>query len=647
MTERTLDELAHAIEANAEARNAEALEECAVDLERLGSSEAQALAVYARAHLEQCRGSLEKSIAYLERARDLFTELDDQHHRSRTLHLLGLSQANRGDAARALASYQQALEAYHTVGDQAKAASITCNIGFVYESLGQYAAALEFLNRALDLHEQHGPPAGVPNALLGLANIAARTGDYPAALEYNYRALERYAQLGHQLYLASVHNNIGNIYSETGSYAQALEHYRTALSVFEAINDRHGAARASGNIGVVHWKQGHFPEAREQFTRTVETYQEFGDQGGVLFVTGNLLTVAIDMGDLDRAAELLAFLDGHTVDESSVVIQRERSRARIQELTGDLSAAQQTLQAALTLAVERSDAPAQVEAHKQLRDLALKRNDLASYVEHNDAFTRIAEEINGKETATRLAMQEAQRVIDLERREHEKHLAVLHATLPKHIADRVARGETVSDHFDRAAVLFTDIAGFTTHSSALPSHEVTALLEQMYKTFDEICRKHGVTKVKTIGDSYLCFAHSETGDRKAESNAEERVAAVALAMQNAEFYWPTATANSNSNRLHFRIGIHSGPVTAGVIGTARLQYDIWGDTVNVASRMESTGEPGRIQVSESFARALCLVPSASNRSNQAPGTRHQALRKRGAVEVKGKGLMTTYWLEGA
>ena len=118
-------------------------------------------------------------------------------------------------------------------------------------------------------------------------------------------------------------------------------------------------------------------------------------------------------------------------------------------------------------------------------------------------------------------------------------------------------------------------------------------------------------------------------------------------MIGSTFYWPTATANSNSDHIEFRIGLHSGPVVAGVIGTDRLQYDVWGDTVNTASRMESTGEAGKIQCSESFARALCLVPSASDEGNQVPGTRHPALRERGAVEVKGKGTMTTYWLEGA
>ena len=134
------------------------------------------------------------------------------------------------------------------------------------------------------------------------------------------------------------------------------------------------------------------------------------------------------------------------------------------------------------------------------------------------------------------------------------------------------------------------------------------------------------------------------------NGAAERIAAVALAMQQAEFYWPMSNEpRATSDRVQFRIGIHSGPVTAGVIGKERLQYDIWGDTVNTASRMESTGEPGRIQVSSPFATALGNGQwGIGNRDeNHSPFPIPYSLTERGEVNIKGKGLMVTYWLEGA
>jgi class 3 adenylate cyclase len=273
--------------------------------------------------------------------------------------------------------------------------------------------------------------------------------------------------------------------------------------------------------------------------------------------------------------------------------------------------------------------------------MALAHNDLASYVEHNNEFVRINDEINGKDTATRLAMQDAERKIESQRKEYEKQLAVLHATLPKDVADRVARGEIVSDAFNHAAVLFADVVGFTTHSTAMTAREVAAILDQLFARFDDICKQHHVLKVKTIGDAYLCFK----GDGTAEENASA-IGSVALEILKAGITWPSGEP------LTLRIGLHSGPVTAGVIGTERLQYDIWGDTVNTASRMESTSEAVRIHVSEAF--ALLLSPGPSHLRERGASTAIRvssqfpipsSLRERGALEIKGKGQMQTYWLD--
>ena len=154
----------------------------------------------------------------------------------------------------------------------------------------------------------------------------------------------------------------------------------------------------------------------------------------------------------------------------------------------------------------------------------------------------------------------------------------------------------------------------------------------MFTKCDAICAKHNVTKIKTIGDSYLAVAFPSDGD------AAQRAAHSAIEMMNI-------TLNESLNKalnkalVEFRIGIHCGPITAGVIGTARMQYDVWGDTVNVASRMESTSEPGRIHISEAFAR---LLPATSSGDSF---ERPLQVLERGEIDVKGKGMMKTFWLE--
>ena len=165
-------------------------------------------------------------------------------------------------------------------------------------------------------------------------------------------------------------------------------------------------------------------------------------------------------------------------------------------------------------------------------------------------------------------------------------------------------------------------------------HDTTTLLAEIFERFDEICKQHRVTKVKTIGDSYMAVGFE----------GADRVAQAAVKMIASPFTWP------DTSPVQFRIGVHAGPVVAGVIGKERLQYDVWGDTVNTASRMESTGEAGRIQCSEAFERSFASAQDdvaqrhSEERSDEEPLFN---FTERGAVEVKGKGSMTTYWLEGA
>lgn len=232
-------------------------------------------------------------------------------------------------------------------------------------------------------------------------------------------------------------------------------------------------------------------------------------------------------------------------------------------------------------------------------------------------------------------MQAKEREIRAEREERERERAILYSTLPKSVADRMVKGEKVTgDHFEHAVILFTDIVGITSHSSNLYPQQVTEFLAQIYTEFDKLCEKYSVTKVKTIGDSYMCFK----GDGEAEENANS-VARVALSIINSNFKWPVPGGGETTapDPVQFRIGIAMGPATAGVIGTDRFQYDVWSDTVNLASRMESTGEPGRIQVNETCAQALAL---------RIPSSVLYTLVPRGTVDVKGIGTVQTWWLEG-
>jgi len=210
------------------------------------------------------------------------------------------------------------------------------------------------------------------------------------------------------------------------------------------------------------------------------------------------------------------------------------------------------------------------------------------------------------------------------RAETEKSERLLLNILPSAIANRLKQDQGyIADSFPEVTVLFADIVGFTELSTRLSPTELVAILNEIFSEFDRLAEKHGLEKIKTIGDAYMVVGGLPTPS----PNHAEAIAEMALDMQTEIAQFNTSTSQSFS----IRIGINSGPVVAGVIGIKKFIYDLWGDTVNTASRMESHGIPGRIQVTASTYNLL----------------REKFLfEERGAISIKGKGEMITYLLTG-
>jgi class 3 adenylate cyclase len=366
----------------------------------------------------------------------------------------------------------------------------------------------------------------------------------------------------------------------------------------------------------------------------------------VALVNGNIVSALIMLNRHDEASILLDAQDLQGIVDPRTLVQHFENRALMSEHAGDHETAREHLLHALAIATDAGIRAKASEYHMRLRDLALKQNNLAAYVEHNNEYTRIREEINGKETAARIAVQAKQREIDEVQREHQKHMAVLHSALPRHIADRIARGETINDHHENATVIFLDMVGFTSLSDRIPSGHVVHLLEQIFTTLDAVSERHDVVKIKTIGDSYMAVSFDSV------TNAATCALDMISSLESLKITMPPSLGDASSTDdvgdIKVRIGMHCGPVTAGVIGTARMQYDVWGDTVNVASRMESSGEPGRIHVSEAFASALDPDLRRGDEDGPPPSPHLPiplSLMSRGTLDIKGKGPMTTFWLE--
>jgi len=209
-------------------------------------------------------------------------------------------------------------------------------------------------------------------------------------------------------------------------------------------------------------------------------------------------------------------------------------------------------------------------------------------------------------------------------REREKSERLLRNILPDTIAERLKNNvSTIAESFSSVSVLFADLCGFTTFSERVDASQLVDLLDDIFSAFDHLANAYGVEKIKTIGDAYMAVS----GLPEARDDHAEAVASMGLGMLEAF----RGVMRNRGLSMEVRIGIHSGPVVAGVIGKHKFSYDLWGDTVNTASRMESHGEPSRVHVSQA---TYALLKD------------RYRFTDRGEMMIKGKGMQQTYFLLG-
>jgi class 3 adenylate cyclase len=237
----------------------------------------------------------------------------------------------------------------------------------------------------------------------------------------------------------------------------------------------------------------------------------------------------------------------------------------------------------------------------------------------------LAKPVDPSELVLRLRNNVAMKIYNdqlaVSRRESDR---LLLSILPEPVAERLKRGEQVADHFEEATVLFADLVDFTRFAAQADAATVVRQLNEVFRAFDQLVEARGLEKIKTVGDAYMLAGGVPT---RRQDHARAVVEA-GLAMRSA------CKRLHAQNRASFevRIGVHTGPVVAGVIGSSKFAYDLWGDTVNVASRMESHGLPGEIQISDA---TRCAIGDEF------------LVEARGPVEIKGKGSMQTWFVRGA
>lgn len=553
-----------------------------------------------------------KAEVYAKRALTLSQQSGFLKGVAASYRFVGLSQYFQSQYGEAVDNWLQGAAMYDSIGDLSNLARLYSNIGAVYESQSDDVKALEYNLKSQKVAEQIGDTARL---IAALGNIGAIYGKkkqtYHKALEIDYRALELAKKTNDIYTQGTLSANIGEIYYYQEKDSLALEYFQKALDAY-TIDGTESIPYALLNIGKVHYRRGDLNIAEDFQKRAVKYAEELGakrDLSGSLialaetyykreeyrkaldnFKQAMYLSFEIKAyEELKDSYEGLAKTFSQLGDFKNAYMFQEQL-SDIKDTLYNIGYTQKMEGLVLNYEIEKKQNQITIlNKDKELQEADLKRQKFmknASMVGLVLVF--IIAFIIFRNYRAKVKIN---KVLDRQKVEIENLLLNI---LPAEVAKELqTSGHATPRSYDSVSVLFTDFKGFTTIAKDMTPAELVAELNEFFVAFDDIIEKNGLEKIKTIGDAYMCAGGIPT------PNSTHPVDIVRAGLQIQEFM------NRHSRKRiekglqpwGLRVGIHTGPVTAGVVGRKKYAYDIWGSAVNIASRMESSGDVGRVNIS--------------------------------------------------
>lgn len=471
---------------------------------------------------------------------------------------------------------------------------------------------------------------------VAIADVYAIMGNHRNAVNYHQNAIQILRERRDTLALASALLNAGDEYINFGKLDSALIYTLEAESMFGRINYPLGEAYALGNMGMIYAMMGNDAQAEKNMSEAIELLAQQKEYYPIAVYLNYIADIYLEQGDnktaLSYARQSLELSEKHGMKQQ--VSDAHLRLSQIYEKIGDLTRSFSHYRDHITY----KDSVNNIVSVQQMADLRTNFEvsrkqievDLLNQQKKNQQIIIIATVI-----ATALIallafgwfrryrfIRETNQIIEKERNRSESLLLNI---LPRETAQELKNsGKVAAKRFDSVTVLFADFKGFTQYAEQLPPEQLVERLDFYFSRFDEIMERFGLEKIKTLGDAYMCAS----GLPFPTAEHAHRIVLAAMEMQK---FTQQASLAGYGPAFELRVGINTGPVVAGIVGTKKFAYDIWGDTVNIASRMETNSEPGKINISET---TYALVKD-----------RFQC-EYRGEVDVKNKGKMRMYFVHG-
>jgi len=556
--------------------------------------------------------SIEDAVSNATAARDLAAKLGYNEGLGDAYRLLGVYYKKWGKYREALDAYTSSLEIYKKIKDLGSQSRILNNFGSLYADQGQETKALEYYFQALKLGEEAKNNYRIVTALSNIAVIYLnKSNTYDKALEYLLRALPIAIGLKDYQIIGSVNVNIGELYMNESKYDSALHYFRQSLDAFEQTGD---VSYTLNDIGKLYEKQKNYDSALVYHQRALKIATGLSakeDMAGSLLGVAQIYfrqgKIEAALSTYQKAEEIAKTLDSKfqlkesyqglaasyaSLNDYNHAFEYQARLLDIKDSIYNRETDQKLARLDFTFQIDKKQSEINLlTKDKELQESNLRRQKIArNAVTGGLVLSFIIAFILYRGYRNKV---KTNKILDQQKEQIENLVLNI---LPSEVAQELkVHGYAKPKYFDLVSVMFTDFKSFTKIADELSPHEVVTELNECFIAFDEIIGRYGLEKIKTIGDSYMCAGGIPT------PNDEHPLKMVQASLEVREYI-----RRRNASRValglppwELRIGIHVGPIVAGVVGRKKYAYDIWGSTVNIASRMESNGEVGNVNVSAS------------------------------------------------
>jgi class 3 adenylate cyclase/Tfp pilus assembly protein PilF len=575
--------------------------------EKQNYPKAQVLADYTKSAVMYLRGDYANALKFNAKSLELSESIDAKKMTASNLNMFGLIFEKQGLYSNALTYHQKSLLLSKKIKDLRGVAFSLNNIGEILEAQGNNVKALDNFERSLAILEGLEMRRSEAVALANIGLCYTNLENYSLALDFYQRSLDAYKEIDDQLGIIQTLHLFGRAYSQQKDTLQALAYFQESLKMSREIDYKRGAVLSLTDIGMTNYYKGKFSQSLKYCQESYKLSKEMGaielqkDACDCIYL--NYKSIGNKPLALFYLEELNRLVDSLGEKETVKILQRmDFERAMLEDSIAKAEEAR--------LMQEAHEA--EMSKEERTRNIAFGVGALVLLLAVG-LYTRVR------------YIRKSKAIIEKEKDRSENLLLNI---LPKEIAQELKeKGRADARDFDMVSILFTDFKGFTEASAKLSAGDLVNEINHCFEAFDGIMEKYGIEKIKTIGDAYMAAG----GLPVPNDVSVKKTVLAAMEMQDFIAKRKTQQDAKGEPAFEMRVGIHTGPVVAGIVGVKKFQYDVWGDTVNTASRMESSGEAGKVNISQTTYALIKDNPDF-------------AFESRGKIEAKGKGEIEMYFV---